>query len=279
MNEEDYGSELENIDYRALSHIVQRHTIGLIKLFDLQNPGQKYLHIGAGTFVTIGRNRGILTARHCIDSLDNNSALGLTISQNWSIFKIYYPRSRIVNLGNPVNDEMGPDLAFINLTPTEVASISVEFNFINLNTSIEKMEKINICDPSYGWAICGTPEVGTITNSDPIHYKADVSLQNYCLFINPPVYSVIDNKYDYWECHIDFLEDKNLPHSFGGMSGGGLWMINCNKDGEFSFFLAGVMFFQSAMIHNMRSIKCNGFKCINLLMQDVSTQYSNANNP
>ncbi len=50
------------------------------------------------------------------------------------------------------------------------------------------------------------------------------------------------------------------------MSGGGLWNIVQNPDNEFSYYLIGVIYYQSALIDNKRTISCYGSRSIETLL-------------
>jgi hypothetical protein len=76
-----------------------------------------------------------------------------------------------------------------------------------------------------------------------------------------------DGTFDYLDIRIDYGDRTDLPTSFGGMSGGGLWQVLCRKtstgviDPE-DYILSGVTFFQIAIEGRVRSLRCHGRKTI-----------------
>ena len=70
-------------------------------------------------------------------------------------------------------------------------------------------------------------------------------------------------EYDYFEFEVRYGAKSELPTNFQGVSGGGLWQVPLLRtpDGRFAakeLILSGVAFYQSAIINNVRSIKCHG---------------------
>ena len=74
--------------------------------------------------------------------------------------------------------------------------------------------------------------------------------------------------FDYLEVKASYSGNNVSPESFGGMSGGGVWRIPLKlnkKNGEITFsefFLAGVMFYQTAKSRNSRLIRCHAASSI-----------------
>jgi hypothetical protein len=72
----------------------------------------------------------------------------------------------------------------------------------------------------------------------------------------------IDNEYDYLEFPVRYNESIDVPESFGGCSGGGLWQVRLIlKDGTITHerpILSGVAFYQTDLVDNQRTILCHG---------------------
>ena len=179
------------------------------------------------------------------------------------------PKGRVIVLGKRDNDAHGPDLSFIPLTPIEVSSISIDFGFINIEQSILTVSQLLMLNSVDCCALFGTPGEKTEEISDDLHYKKVLKFQNYCLFIDPPKYLQNLNGFDYWECLIDYSKENNLPESFGGMSGGGLWNVSIKNDSSLCYSLIGVTFFQSDPIDGKRNIRCHGFESIKKLLKKL----------
>lgn len=250
---------------RQAANIIQHHTIGLIKISKFGMNSNNYIHIGAGTLVASNGKKYIITAKHCIDELDNENKVGVVMGNNASKFYLDYFKSRVFTFKD-ANCISNTDIALIMLHPIEVSSIHVDQAFINFNNTIKEISQHSNYGHNDGWAICGTPgENGFDNTKDPI-YGTVKNLENYCLFIDPPDYKDLGIGYDRWFCKIDYSKNEQLPLSFGGMSGGGLWKIIPNDNGQFSYYLVGINYLQSNLENDIRTITCHGFQTIQKLI-------------
>ena len=77
----------------------------------------------------------------------------------------------------------------------------------------------------------------------------------------------VKGDFDYVESDIESKMKAQLPLSFGGASGGGLWFVplSLDRDNEpqpIDHILAGVIFYQSALVNNSRFLKSHGIKSV-----------------
>lgn len=72
--------------------------------------------------------------------------------------------------------------------------------------------------------------------------------------------------YDYLDFEANYGAGYEGPGSFEGYSGGGLWqMVYAERDGEFEIkdaLLSGVVFYQSALTNESRTIYCHGRRSV-----------------
>ena len=74
--------------------------------------------------------------------------------------------------------------------------------------------------------------------------------------------------YDYLEMAIQYeSHNQDLPMSFGGVSGGGVWQVSLirNIQGNLEadeYILSGVAFYQTKLDGNHRLIRCHGRKTV-----------------
>jgi hypothetical protein len=69
--------------------------------------------------------------------------------------------------------------------------------------------------------------------------------------------------YDYYDAAVREISSGEVPGSFGGVSGGGLWHIHLRPSqstGKFSWdrSLIGLAFYQSPVRRDCRFIRCHG---------------------
>jgi hypothetical protein len=88
----------------------------------------------------------------------------------------------------------------------------------------------------------------------------------FCGFGGISNYSV-SNEFDYFDFDVFYNERTQSPHSFGGVSGGGLWQVLIAQDENGQVLLketilSGVAFYQSPLVDKKRIIKCHGRQSI-----------------
>lgn len=70
------------------------------------------------------------------------------------------------------------------------------------------------------------------------------------------------------EVQIDYKDpNPELPSSFGGCSGGGIWQVPLRKNEEGKIeaeehLLSGVVFYQTGFAEGVRRLKCHGRKTV-----------------
>lgn len=243
------------------------YTTVLYKLFNDENGNLKYLHIGSGTYVTMGQIHGTLTAHHCIVPLKGEYKLGLTAGREFSEHFFFMEKSSIgiVEIGVPVTDEYGPDLAFIILTDRDkIGTIKSTNSFYNLLRDRDKLLNDPPPDKNSIWYICGVPNEKMVPSESAVGFDRLLEFQVFCGAGGVDRYYERDG-FDYFETDID--AHATVPNEFGGMSGGGLWQVPVAVAGPNSFtpvdhFLCGVIFYQGTGENQKRYLRCHGRKSI-----------------
>lgn len=235
----------------------------LIKLFNDKEGHLKFQHIGSGTYVTIGQIHGILTAQHCVELLKGDCRLCLTsgrenIKHNFFVEKNSF---EIVEIGTPVTEEYGPDLALIILSSWEkIGTIKATNSFYNLSRDRERMLNDPPSNMDSIWYFCGVPHERMIQSESNAGFGKLLEFQLFCGAGGVDRYYEKDG-YDYFETDID--TNDSIPKGFGGMSGGGLWQVPVTVSGPDSFtpidhFLSGVIFYQGTGENKKRYLRCHG---------------------
>lgn len=203
-------------------------------------------YIGSGTLVTIDDEFFILTAEHVWTALnwDSEIALSHTSDRNLDIirsdlFRAFVPEARL-------SDEWGPDLALMRVPDNILPILKAEKAFHDLGKVLERCNNEPLHLNRGFWFFLGAPaELGI--------FGEDEALLRIVAYgsAGPDLHQVHQRgQYDYYDLTVNRREIKNLPHSHGGVSGGGLWRVEVehNDDGSFRWSgkrrLEGVVFYE-----------------------------------
>jgi hypothetical protein len=241
----------------------------LLKLF-IDPQGQRRVKlIGSGTYIAVGDVVGVLTAHHSAELLSGEYLLGLAAGREREEHNFTFDPSTIsiTEVGVPVSEEYGPDLAFIALADAEkIDQIKASKSFLDISQDSEAM----LGDPppveNSLWYACGAPHEKLRWDVSEAGFS-DGTLE----FMDLCMAGGIDRQFqrgdfDYIEIDISSPEG-DIPSSFEGMSGGGLWQVPVGPSEDAAFaavnhFLAGVIFYQGVDDSGMRFLRCHGPKSI-----------------
>jgi hypothetical protein len=214
---------------------------------------------GCGTLVKTNDRHFILTAAHCARELAKWDDIGVTTSSanNFTI-----PIGTPTFVGEWQSQEWGPDLAFLPIPPDKVGVINAYTSkvFFNLDKNQEKMLNTSPTLKNCVWVLIGTPDVYSVEHEDAL----EVKLMAYRL--GSVGWSMARGEFDY--VHVPML-GSDLPPTFQGVSGGGLWRaeIERNPDGSFASIgdpkLEGCAFYEFALPdQNCLVVRCHGRRSI-----------------
>lgn len=205
---------------------LKHHTIGLT----YRKSGSLAREVlGSGVLVTIEGRRGVLTCGHVAEKFEkvNDLQLGFFTSDGQSKFPLTADFNQILESGRSFDEsEKVLDLAFTLLTPRLAATLDAKSGvFLNAETNRKKMEHLastrsKFFDVIFGLIaeFSGEPEIegrNVISNLRAVLYSGRVlPRENGLLHFEPRD------------------RGENLPESFGGMSGGGVWRIYYDDEKE-----------------------------------------------
>ena len=178
--------------------------------------------LGSGVLVTIEGRRGILTAGHVAEQFEKKSdvQVGFFNSDDQNKFPLEADLNQIVQSSHSFEEsEKVIDLAFTLLTPKLATAIDAKAGvFLNTDKNRTKMEEFasarsKFFDVIFGLVaeFSGEPETegrNVISNLRAVFYSGRIVPRENGLLHFEPADS-----------------GENLPKSFGGMSGGGVWRI------------------------------------------------------
>ncbi len=255
-------SEIPESLIKEIAGVIHSYSTPLIKITQKDEKNENGLLIGSGTFINIQGVCGILTAHHVAHQLEFGCLLGLILipNEHRNVTNIQY--LKIVDIAKGSNDADGPDLSFIQLPSTKVSEIKPYKHFIDLAVDREIM--LDKPPEIHGgiWFLCGTLGEKTKEEKSSRGVGPVLALEGMCAAVGVDRFYTQDG-FDYIEADIAYDIELDIPNTFGGMSGGGLWQVPIKKynDGKLEsvrYFLSGVAFYQSEIRESKRFIKCHG---------------------
>lgn len=231
---------------------------------------------GSGIFVKYESRYGILTAYHVAHggaspfdfAIGSNDAVGLSLTNMQHAFYIETDMLRPHSIGIPRCEEEGPDMIFLEILDQEkVGTIKATRSFWDIR--VDYKQRINeLCQSkSCIWAVSGVPELWIDKTERSGNFDKPLVLYNLIGFGAAEKWFE-KNGFDYFDIVADLSTENELPSSFGGMSGGGVWAIpwrthqGSNAITLDTPILAGVIFYQTAMSSGQRIIRAHGAKSI-----------------
>jgi hypothetical protein len=265
---------MEKVDIKiddALSAQINNSTVGFLKLRD---NGREADVGGSGTFVQLGKIKGILTAGHVIDNLPETGQVGLVrptgAFQNLRLDMSHTGRE---TLWDKVEGH-APDLGFLKLPDHVVATIEAQGGvFYNL----EKPRDVTPSSPSHRMsesrAIVGVvdewseEEPGTLP-------KTKKKIVGGLLGAVKSTREFEEDGAKLAEVGVDYAASSRVPTSYEGVSGGALWKLHIELDGDkvvgMQKKLDGVAFRQSP---DNSLVTCNGSPSIATLVERIRKKW------
>lgn len=251
----------------AIERII-RHTVALMRC-DVNHRAETCRLIGTGTLLTVDGASGILTAAHVISQLSEQCSLGVLSSFEGRPERSRYKFHHLIlhKIAKGKDDAYGPDIGFIALPIQDISYLKSEKVFYNVNKR-EQIHGLTPFDTKTGfWLTCGFPgewEQSRTGDNNETVIKSHGALCGSSSISK----EYAAGEYDYLEINVDCSSaNPELPSSFGGLSGAGIWQMPLvkNQAGEINpdeFILSGVAFYQSSVQHGWRCLRCHGRKTI-----------------
>lgn len=255
----------------AIDRII-RYTVGLMR-YDSDGRRETSKLIGTGTLVTIDEKSSILTAEHVASQLSEGCKLGVLCSFTSKSERIQFEFRHLAihRIAKGADDAKGPDIALIVLPAAGIDYLKSEKVFYNVSKR-EREFSVTPMDTKEGfWLTCGIlgeSQQTTLCESTHTVTKSYLALCGVSGISRE--YDV--GEYDYIEIKVDYNSgNPDVPSSFGGFSGGGVWQMPLVKsaDGVINpggYILSGVVFYQTGIEGGWRFLRCHGRKTIYLAL-------------
>jgi hypothetical protein len=257
-----------------VERVIHSYSTALI-MITMGSGGQECIRlVGSGTFVSVFKTFGILTAAHVVDLLKGPYSLGLTLTDHAQKYAIDSQHLEVIRIAKGQVDSEGPDLGFIVLPPSELGTIRARKTFHNLDRNRDRMLTTPPELDKGIWALCGVPDVQTTEEPSEKGFDSLKGFHELCGFGGiRSIYMI--GEYDYCDFGVKYDSSPNIPEKFGGVSGGGLWQIPLVKSSEGriepkEYILSGVAFYETGRTGLYQLIKCHGRNSIyNVAYQKV----------
>lgn len=271
MEEKIEKIQIRNLPQELFADIegrIKPYVVSLLGV-NLDASGEQVEPIGSGTLIKIADKYGILTVQHVTDELKKFDRVGLNIGTFVHKFAIDANFLSIVDIGHRIKDKIGPDLSFIVLPLNHASTIKALKSFWNhsyhsksfLSKHFEEDISIDL------WIVFGI--VGMWTENGGPAGGFDKTKNCFGLFGFTGVEDYwTDGEFDYVKLSVLYENRFDLPLTFGGVSGGGIWRTRLLRSNDGRIFclydplLSGVAFRQTPLQDNSRSIIGHGWRSI-----------------
>jgi hypothetical protein len=236
-----------------LSH-VSNFAVGLIRRVE----GAGSTVLGSGVLVSIEGRRGILTAGHVAAAYEKLPEVGLIRfvagGQQRRMLKLGDTQTIILQSSDTFTESKAVfDLAFTQLPPDAASLIEAQGVFLNIEKNRTKMEARAPAEGKHVDAMLGL--IAEFSQQPFIEGKEFIS----------PMRGVLHTGHICAQQNglltveaMDYNLDE-LPKSFGGMSGGGLWRIYFVEDEKESNIIATMLCGIASWQIDQRNIACQGW--------------------
>ncbi len=232
---------------RLADTYVGRPTVGFARDSPARDSASSF---GSGTLVRYGSIAGILTCAHVVTAVKKQKVIGLLCNGGSETqiqgIKIECSALRSVVLKGDCDEEDGPDLGFLMLPAHTMNMMEALSSAIDLGQQRDRHDQ-RVTAKTYMEAATGMigewtsePEVGPI-----------ITKVTFTSFLMGGEISPLDARGGYDRLLFTPGRIDNLPKSFEGMSGGGIWYLGLNGSEESGYEveerrLMGIAYYQTA---------------------------------
>ena len=208
---------------------------------------------GSATFVSVCGKSCFLTASHVWKRMARDQVVGFGTEAERSPLWLRTVTLRPEVVTEPLVAEWGPDIAVVSFHAHDANRLLLEKAFY----SIERPRAVpDDARASIVWAMTGASgEFSEITLDE-------ARLRNHTLIVTKPT-AVVHDGIDYLDMPYGDTPPQNIPDSWGGLSGAGLWLCHLvpgSNETELDVLpiLCGVAFYQRVESQKRGAIRCHG---------------------
>jgi len=237
------------------------YSVAILRLLN-GNPPRCQL-LGSGTVIQRNGKFGILTADHCLHECMPEAQLG---RRRGEVFIFVLKRGGVVRINGaelserrlavPSSKAFGPDLTFIEIPKARQSAFNAACSYWPMSRSVLRSIKI------FGATNTALVAAGFVdanqdikAGKEGIHH--DGLFQGF--FANRRVIKR-RGKWDYIGIRCNYRKAADLPVTFQGLSGGGIWAVRLKNSvlggiEILDFCLVGVVFYETPIVKRQRTIR------------------------
>lgn len=250
--------------YDQAAERIATYSVGLVGI-DLRDGSELPTQSGSGTLVDLDGRLCIITADHVIEDIAWRDRIGLLIDWQGGLRRTVFEREALhfVRFPRGPTADAGPDLGAILLPPSgeNIATLRTHKNFYNLGMRIDRFSEGYPSIDEGVWIPCGVLGEGSESLPSTGAFAKVTGHWAMMGISSAPIETERDG-FDYLNLRA-CMGDADVPSTFGGVSGGGLWQVRILKHGEghlevSEVVFSGVIFCESAVIDGCRWLYSHG---------------------
>lgn len=270
-SEEEVPIQLADIPRSVIDEVREKLWTFTVSVFAAEADHPAYR--GTATCITVGGFPHLLTAAHVWNSL-RGGRCALSLDADRLLTPIWHDLVQPTVLLGEGPAEWGPDLALVRLPDVVASDIRVVKAFYNLDRHMPDYDLPAQYDSGL-WAVIGVPaEQSTFGETEAV-----LRLTVFASWIDG---AMTRDGFDYVDLAYDREGRPEIPTSFGGISGSGLWqvpLVKSTSTGAISWsevHLEGVAFYQKPAARRQGVIRCHGRESVFLVAQAATKQAEDA---
>jgi hypothetical protein len=244
---------------------IGRFSVGLSGI-DPQKHGEVSHQSGTGTLIDLDGTSCIVTADHVIDDIRHRDRIGLLTDWQGGSRRCVFEQGHLqyVRVPRGATPDVGPDLGAIVLPRAGegLATLKTHKVFYNLSKRIERFSSGYPALSDGAWFPCGVLSEGSQPMPPERGFAHVTGHWGMVGLASAPVETLRDG-FDYLDLRGRPGVDPDMPNSFRGASGGGLWqgLLTKHPDGRLELrdvIFSGVIFYESDVIEGFRTLRSHG---------------------
>jgi hypothetical protein len=258
MNQAIEKTQIKDLPDELIGRIQKEIEPYEVILLDPNMTEGKVPPLASGTLVQIEDKYCILTAKHATNELKKLKEIGLNLETFEHRFTIDTSILRILEVDEPAHRATSSGLAVIILPVSRIGVINAKKMFWNLTKHMQSVLSKPI-DWKIGlFFVCGT--IGEWAKIEDSVGQFSKTLNCQCEFMYTGCKKYyLKGEFDYLELSVSYRNRRDLPNSFRGTSGGGIWRTQLFRtdDGRINYsspLLVGMAYEQEVKTNGSRSI-------------------------
>lgn len=264
---------------------IARFSVGLIGIH-VRDHTEVAWQSGSGTLVDLDGTLCIITADHVIEDVLHGQRIGLLIDWNGGLRRCMLDRNHLqfVRLARGPTQDVGPDLGAILLPRNgeAVATLHAHKAFYNLRKRTEQFAT-GYPSPTEGvWIPCGVLAEGSQALPPSRGFESVTGHWGMFGIANSPT-ETLRGDFDYLDLRGRPRIDPDMPGSFRGASGGGLWQARIARklDGSLELrevVLSGIIFYETDVENDIRGLRCHGRASLHVQLVEAIRRHVSESN-